>query len=129
MATVLFVYGSLRRDVSGAHHPLMRHAVFLGAATIAGRLYRVSWHPGLKPGPGGGRVTGEAFRFDDAVEARAFADLDAYEASGFRLTPVQAQLADGTTLDAVTYEWLGDASQATLVPDGDWGAPAAHARE
>ena len=44
----LFVYGTL---LSTAGHPmgvrLRREARLIGAASIQGRLYRVSWYPGL----------------------------------------------------------------------------------
>lgn len=47
----LFVYGSLLSRIA---HPqgerLRREARLLGAARLAGRLYRVSWYPGFVPG-------------------------------------------------------------------------------
>jgi gamma-glutamylcyclotransferase (GGCT)/AIG2-like uncharacterized protein YtfP len=120
----LFVYGSLRRDATGRPHPLMATASFIGAATVVGRLYRVSWHPGLILDPAAGRVHGELFRFPAGSEA-ALAALDAYEGEMFSLTAVRAQLNTGEPLDANTYAWRGDPARATLVADGDWGAPEA----
>ncbi len=122
----LFVYGSLRRDREGRHHPLLHLARFVGPATVAGHLYRVSWHPGLKVGPNGSRVHGELFEFGDADREAAMAALDVYEGDDFRLVPLRARLADGQEVDAHTYEWLGDSVAATLLPDGEWGPHAGH---
>ncbi|MBK8247251.1 MAG: gamma-glutamylcyclotransferase [Gemmatimonadetes bacterium] len=117
----LFVYGSLRRDTAGLPHPLMATASFIGAATVAGRLYRVSWHPGLILDATAGRVHGELFRFPAGSEA-ALAALDDYEGDMFALTAVRAQLNTFEELEARTYTWRGDPATATLVADGDWGA-------
>lgn len=129
----LFVYGSLRRDAAGRHHPLMRVARFVAPATVRGRLYRVSWHPGLhldSPRVSGSPVTspvqGELFEFGDDVRDAALAALTSYEGAMFRLDPVTATCDDGTTVDAFTWVWLGAAAEGTLVVDGDWGAPHSH---
>lgn len=122
----LFVYGSLRRDVDGHHHPLMRPARFIGPVTVAGRLYKVTWHPGLKLEPADTRVTGELFEFGDDVRDAAMAALHEYEGDGFRLVPIRVRLGDGRELDVNTYEWLGDAGAATIMPEGDWGPHSGH---
>jgi gamma-glutamylcyclotransferase (GGCT)/AIG2-like uncharacterized protein YtfP len=129
----LFVYGSLRRDAAGRHHPLMRVARFVAPATVRGRLYRVSWHPGLHldspsalGSPVASQVRGELFEFGEDVREAALAALTAYEGTMFRLEPVAAACDDGTTVDAFTWVWLGDAAEGTLRADGDWGAPAQH---
>lgn len=122
----LFVYGSLRRDTVGRHHPLLERAQFVGAATVSGHLYRVSWHPGLVVDPDGSRVHGELFDFPGAEREAAMAALDAYEGDGFRLVPLRARLGDGSEVDALTYEWLGNRAVATIMPDGDWGPHAGH---
>ena len=48
---LLFVYGTL---LSSVDHPMARRlgreADLLGPATFAGRLYRVSWYPGMVDG-------------------------------------------------------------------------------
>ena len=58
----LFVYGSL---VAAAAHPkgarLRQEALFLGPATIAGRLYRVTWFPAILPAEG--QATGSTASF------------------------------------------------------------------
>lgn len=100
----------------------MATASFVGAATVAGRLYRVSWHPGLILDPAAGRVHGELFHFPAGSEA-ALAALDTYEGEMFSLAAVRVQLNTNETVDAFTYTWLGDPASATLVPGGDWGAP------
>lgn len=122
----LFVYGSLRRDGAGRHHPMLREAEFLGDATTGGRLYRVSWHPGLHPDKTAGEVTGELFRIPAAIRPDLVRALDAHEGPGFELRRVPVHLADGSTRSGYTYAWLGDASQAAHLADGDFGIPADH---
>ena len=100
----------------------MATASFIGAATVAGRLYRVSWHPGLILDATAGRVHGELFRFPSGSDA-ALAALDSYEGEMFSLAAVRVKLNTNGTLDAFTFTWLGDPASATLVSGGDWGAP------
>jgi gamma-glutamylcyclotransferase (GGCT)/AIG2-like uncharacterized protein YtfP len=123
----LFVYGSLRRDATGRHHPLLSHGEFLGPGRVHGRLYRVSWHPGLHLDAEATPVHGELFHLPVEHRDAMLAALHEYEGDFFRLTPVDAQLSDGRTVTAHTYTWTGDAASGTLVPHGDWGRPEAHA--
>lgn len=124
--TLLFVYGSLRRDAAGRHHPLLVEAEFAGAATVRGRLYRVSWHPGLVVDPDGPPAHGELFRIPPGRHDAIFAALNTYEGPAFLLTPVEAKTGEGRLVAAVTYAWLGDTGLATLLPAGDFGVPGPH---
>ena len=57
---------------------LRTEARLIGAATIQGRLYRVSWYPGVVDSADPGqRVHGEVYALADPVKALAW--LDAYE--------------------------------------------------
>jgi gamma-glutamylcyclotransferase (GGCT)/AIG2-like uncharacterized protein YtfP len=75
----LFVYGSL---MTGAAHPmgerLRTEAESLGPAVLQGRLYRISWYPGvLESADAADLVHGEVYRLHDAE--RSLSWLDEYE--------------------------------------------------
>ena len=57
---VVFVYGTLRRGAS--NHWRMEGAEYVGKAVVRGRMYRISWYPGLgrdrKVGEGVGAIYG-----------------------------------------------------------------------
>jgi gamma-glutamylcyclotransferase (GGCT)/AIG2-like uncharacterized protein YtfP len=126
----LFVYGSL---MSTARHPmgerLSAEARLIGPATIQGRLYRVSWYPGVSETPDPGqRVHGEVYALDHP--ARALAWLDAYEgvAPGSRESGEYARverpvrLDSGEEVTAWVYLYRKDVSHLPLVADGRWTA-------
>jgi gamma-glutamylcyclotransferase (GGCT)/AIG2-like uncharacterized protein YtfP len=73
--TTIFVYGTLKRNLSGNHY--LTGQEFLGEAhTIATyRLYGISWHPGLVHDPEGIEVQGELWSVDDECLVK----LDEYE--------------------------------------------------
>jgi len=78
----LFVYGSLMSSVG---HPmgerLRREAQLIGAATIRGRLYRISWYPGLvDTDDSDARVHGEVYALSSPTPTLQW--LDAYEGIG-----------------------------------------------
>lgn len=123
---LLFVYGSLRRDAEGRHHPLLRGAAYRGPATTRGRLYRVTWHPGLHPSADGGLVIGELFAIPSALREEMVRNLHAYEGPDFQLDPITASTTDGTAIAAATYTWLGDASNGTLLSGGEFDVPPLH---
>lgn len=78
MTEHLFVYGTL---LSTVDHPMSRRlaaeADLVGPATFQGRLYRVSWYPGLVDGNPGEVVHGELHRLRD--RDRSFVWLDEFE--------------------------------------------------
>lgn len=124
----LFVYGSL---MSTAGHPmgarLQAEARLIGAATLAGRLYRVSWYPGVVESTDPEqRVHGEVYALADPV--RALAWLDAYEgvvpgseeAAEYRRLERPVRLATGQEIAAWVYLFQSDVAGLTLVSDGRW---------
>jgi gamma-glutamylcyclotransferase (GGCT)/AIG2-like uncharacterized protein YtfP len=130
MNSHLFVYGSL---MSTAHHRmgerLRAEAKLVGAATLQGRLYRVSWYPGAAEGSDPEqRVHGELYALD--APAQALAWLDAYEgvAPGSRVPSEYARverpvrLASGQEITAWVYLYQKDVGQLPLVADGRWTA-------
>jgi gamma-glutamylcyclotransferase (GGCT)/AIG2-like uncharacterized protein YtfP len=106
---------------------LRAEARLIGMATIQGRLYRVSWYPGVAESTDPEqRVHGELYALD--TPARALAWLDAYEgiAPGSRESgeyirverPVR--LDSGQQIMAWVYFYQNDVSQLPLVADARW---------
>lgn len=133
MTDHLFVYGSL---ISAARHPkgqqLRREADLVGPATVHGRLFRVSWYPGITPGgDAGDRVHGELYRL--RMPGPTLAWLDAYEGiipspEGAAPTGEYARaLIDvldgaGAIVRAWAYLYQLETSGLTRVPSGRWNA-------
>ncbi len=45
----LFVYGTLKRDFNHPMHKILeKYALFAGEGFVYGKLYKISWYPGLK---------------------------------------------------------------------------------
>ena len=127
MPDLLFVYGTLMSHTGTPKaRQLMAEADSLGAASIAGRLYRIDWYPGLVPGEG--RVHGEIFRL--RTPAASLEWLDAYEGivpgdggqnrHEYERVRRPVTLADGRVVEAWVYLYLRDVSAATPVADGRW---------
>jgi gamma-glutamylcyclotransferase (GGCT)/AIG2-like uncharacterized protein YtfP len=130
----LFVYGTL---LSVAGHPmgqrLSSEARLVGAASIAGRLYRLGWYPGLveanaSAGAGGALVHGEVYALDDP--ARSLVWLDAYESivpgdeanSEYARVERAVRLASGQEATAWVYLFQRDVAGLEFVADGRWVA-------
>jgi gamma-glutamylcyclotransferase (GGCT)/AIG2-like uncharacterized protein YtfP len=117
--------------MSTARHPmgerLRAEARLLGAATIQGRLYRVSWYPGVVDSADAeARVHGEVYALSNPGHALAW--LDAYEgiapdndASGeYRRVERPIRLASGQEVTAWVYLYQKDVSRLPLLADGRW---------
>jgi gamma-glutamylcyclotransferase (GGCT)/AIG2-like uncharacterized protein YtfP len=120
-ATLVFVYGTLRRE--GSNHFRMERGRFVGQARVRGRLYRIDWYPGLVLDSGGGWIHGELF----AVDAGLLAALDAFEGiaagedsgSEYRRIQVVAD-SDSGAVSAWAWEWVGAVDETRRLPGGDW---------
>lgn len=121
---LLFVYGTLRR---GTGHAMARRladeAMWLGAATVEGRLYRVDWYPALVPASG--LVVGDLFRLGRCEVSLAW--IDAYEGCGADdVEPHEYRRAwiavdcGGKRLRAQTYIWNRPLEGLSLIGSGDW---------
>jgi gamma-glutamylcyclotransferase (GGCT)/AIG2-like uncharacterized protein YtfP len=131
MTSHLFVYGSL---VTAAGHAqgarLRREALLVGTATIAGRLYRVSWYPALRPAAAStDLVHGEVYRLADAVKSLAW--LDEYEgiipggtsaaaADEYARATRDVTLGDGNVVSAWVYLYQRAVPEDARVADGRW---------
>jgi gamma-glutamylcyclotransferase (GGCT)/AIG2-like uncharacterized protein YtfP len=124
----LFVYGSL---MSSAGHPmgerLRREARLLGEATIEGRLYRISWYPGLVAGGGThSRVHGEVYALNSPAPTLKW--LDAYEGLGsgradqhdYERVEREVVLASGGRITAWVYLYRKSTAGLRLLPEGRW---------
>jgi gamma-glutamylcyclotransferase (GGCT)/AIG2-like uncharacterized protein YtfP len=131
MIRLLFVYGTL---VTSHGHPqgqrLRAEALLLGPATIGGRLYRVSWYPGLRPPIAATDIVhGEVYELADP--ARSLAWLDEYEGinqGGSSAAPAadytrevrDVAMSDGTPRRAFVYLYQRPRTSDVLIPDGIW---------
>ena len=115
----LFVYGTLKRGFANPwSRRLWAEAVFLGPATIRGRLYDFGPYPALV----------ETGRKDEVVHGEVAAlrrpgllqDLDAYEGPQFARVLRPVRIEDGAELDAWVYVFRGPLGQARLVAGGRW---------
>jgi gamma-glutamylcyclotransferase (GGCT)/AIG2-like uncharacterized protein YtfP len=127
--TSLFVYGTLRRDPTHElFHVLARNAVFIGEATVEGRLFDLGDYPGmLFPAPNG-HVVGEVYEVRPALWERVITTLDEYEACRpvdpqpheYRRQLIPARLKSGRVVNAWAYILDRPASGLREIPSGDY---------
>ena len=126
---LVFVYGTLRRGGSNAFR--MDGAEFVGPATVAGNLYRISWYPGLVLDDDG-RVTGEIYRVG-AEQLRALDEFEGLaageiEGSEYRRVRVEANAGDHEVMEVWVYEWKGAFNEDERIQSGDWLAGESRTR-
>jgi len=118
----VFVYGTLRRG--GSNHFRMDGAEFITEGRISGKLYRISWYPGLVLDAAGDDIVGEVY----SVDLEMLGNLDAFEGvsagetedSGYRRVRTTVTRADGEILSAWVWEWLGAVDERQRLGHGDW---------
>lgn len=135
MQDLIFVYGSL---LTRAAHPmgdkLRREATLVGAASIQGRLYRVSWYPGvvLSDNPAD-HVYGEVYRLAEPLASLRW--LDEYEgitpgptgvaeSDQYERRIVRVRLESGEPLDAWMYLYRRPVTDLERVASGHWATDA-----
>ncbi|MGJ8644884.1 MAG: gamma-glutamylcyclotransferase family protein [Luteolibacter sp.] len=124
---LVFVYGTLRRGAS--NHFRMDGAEYVGAGSIAGRIYFIDSHPefvypALVCG-GDERVVGELFHVE---KTRHLADLDLFEGINalspepdeYRRIKVEVKMDSGETMLAWVWEWAGELGDSRALEGGDW---------
>ncbi len=119
----LFVYGSLRATMPGegaaALDILRTHARRAGPASMQGRLYAVSWYPGLVSGRSRiERVTGDLWRIRD--RSALFAALDDYEGREYVRVRRIARTPTGAKVRAWAYIYAADLQGAPRIGSGDF---------
>jgi gamma-glutamylcyclotransferase (GGCT)/AIG2-like uncharacterized protein YtfP len=117
----VFVYGTLRHG--GSNHFRMAGSELVTPGTVSGKIYRISWYPGLVLGPVG-EVCGEVYAVGEE-QLRAldqFEGVSAGEIEGSEYRRVKAAVTapDGSTVEAWVWEWVGLVDEARVVREGDW---------
>lgn len=122
---LVFVYGTLRRGGSNAFR--MDGAEFVGEGFVRGKLYAISWYPGLVVEDGAGEVRGDVFRVgsDLLIALDEFEGLSAGEIEGseYRRVITRVYLHGVSTdegIEAWAYEWIGSVDESTRILSGDW---------
>jgi gamma-glutamylcyclotransferase (GGCT)/AIG2-like uncharacterized protein YtfP len=126
---LLFVYGTL---LSSVDHPmgarLRREADRVGEATVPGRLYRVSWYPGVVATADGSTVHGELYRLHDPnatwpwlddFEGVTRGDTSVTSPDAYVRTTVTATTPTGPEV-AWVYLYQGPIAHLTPIPSGFW---------
>jgi gamma-glutamylcyclotransferase (GGCT)/AIG2-like uncharacterized protein YtfP len=122
----LFVYGTLMRGFDNPMEKLLcAEADWLGAATMPGRLYRISHYPGLVVAAGPDDIVfGEVFRMHRPREL--LAQLDDYESCGpgdaepteYRREVARVTLQDGTTVETFVYIYNWKVTEPSRIVSG-----------
>lgn len=121
---LIFVYGTLRK---GASNDLSKKpdAEHVGWDLISGKLFNVSWFPGVKNVPdkyagkeGPNTIQGDVFRLKSESIIRA---LDSYEGYPSLYGRKQTTTATGETVWVYTYNMSVDGKQE--ITSGDWLHP------
>jgi gamma-glutamylcyclotransferase (GGCT)/AIG2-like uncharacterized protein YtfP len=119
---LVFVYGTLRRGGSNAFR--MDGAEFITSGKVEGRLYVISWYPGLVLERGSETVEGDLFRVgpDQLVALDEFEGISANEIEGaeYRRVKTEVTTMDNQVLLAWSYEWKGPVEESKQIPSGDW---------
>jgi gamma-glutamylcyclotransferase (GGCT)/AIG2-like uncharacterized protein YtfP len=91
----------------------------MGAARVAGRLYRVKWYPGIRLGEAASEwVVGDVFRVRDPM---VLAALDQYEGpTEYQRVLTTAMLESGDTTRCWVYEYIGPVREERRIASGDW---------
>ena len=115
----LFVYGTLKSSFQNRFAlRLRREAILLGRASMAGRLYRIHWYPGMRPPLGSEDVVhGELYKLRQP--SKTLKALDEYE-EGYRRELRVAALESGRAVQAWVYVYPQRRPEDRLVRNGDW---------
>jgi gamma-glutamylcyclotransferase (GGCT)/AIG2-like uncharacterized protein YtfP len=122
----VFVYGTLRRHGCNDIARYRPAPVFVAEASIAGTLYDFGAYPGVVLG-GAGRVKGEVYRIEPAVEAALDLLEEVAQDDSGEYIKRQVRVAMGAQwLDCLVYEIHPTRiAGRPVIRDGDWMAHAA----
>jgi len=119
---LVFVYGTLRRGGSNAFR--MDGAEFVATGKVAGKLFSISWYPGLVLDEGRETVEGDVFRVgaDQLVALDEFEGISANEIEGaeYRRVKTPVMTAGQQVIAAWTYEWKGPVDASKRIQSGNW---------
>ena len=126
---LIFVYGTLRASVRPDVHGrfLGERAEWIGEGSVAGLLWRVSWYPAMTPSQlPTDRVIGEVYRLADpglmmaALDEFEVCDLENPSEAEYSRSLVEVTLADGASVTAWCYSFLGKTAGLMRIPSGDF---------
>jgi acetylornithine aminotransferase/acetylornithine/N-succinyldiaminopimelate aminotransferase len=128
VAKYLFVYGTLRHEISPAElKELLGVVRSVSKGSVPGKLYDLGDYPGAILDPNSeSRIIGEVLKLPD--DDRFLADLDTYEgfdqedrdSSLFNRLKREVELDDGRKLECWLYIYNGQTSLATIISHGDY---------
>ena len=124
---LVFVYGTLRKDVRGqALSPLCRDWILKGYGSVSGDLYDFGAYPGAVPAASpGARISGEVYELPDAVAELPL--VDEYEGCSesdglpheFERALIDVDLDGGGVARAWIY-WYKPEPLGRLLESGDY---------
>lgn len=140
MVDLIFVYGTLRRELGHPmHRVLAQHSRYAGKATFPGRMFELDGYPGVVPDQAG-RVLGEVYRFRAPQPLLTL--LDRYEGCNnmgkvsrdagipgavpgnpedlYRREIHTITAEDGEALEAWIYLYNHPVQEQREIPDGDY---------
>ena len=122
----VFVYGTLRRNGRNDIARYRPAPVFVAEASIAGTLYDLGAYPGVVLG-GAGRVKGEIYRIEPAVEAALdLLEEVADDDSGEYIKRTVSVEVGAQWIDCLVYEiHPSRIAGRSAIDSGDWIAHAA----
>ena len=119
---LVFVYGTLRRGGSNAFR--MDGAEFIASGKVAGRLYLISWYPGVVLDAGTETVEGDLYRVGASQLSALdeFEGISANEIEGAEYRRVKTEVTTGghEVFVAWSYEWKGPVEESKRIMSGDW---------
>ncbi len=127
---LVFVYGTLR--VGASNHHRMKGAEWVGTGVVRGKLYQVSWYPGLVPDDQGGEVIGDVYLVGSGLlgELDSFEGVPDGELRGEEYerrkvgvewkSPPRSRHDETSQVEAWAWVWHGPIADLTEVPTGDW---------
>jgi gamma-glutamylcyclotransferase (GGCT)/AIG2-like uncharacterized protein YtfP len=131
-ARILFVYGTLRRELSHEmSRVLARDAEFLGAGRVKGRLFILGSYPGMVLSESGGQaVVGELYQVRPHAWKKVIGELDSYEGCAaddaephaYRRVIVDAGTASGERVRAWAYVLDRTTAHLEEIASGDYVA-------
>jgi gamma-glutamylcyclotransferase (GGCT)/AIG2-like uncharacterized protein YtfP len=133
----IFVYGSLRPEFEGGRvcNNYLSGCRDLGLATIPGKLYRISWFPGVRHYGGPvdetneyPRVMGHVFEIPAEIGMARILNLDGFEGynvanperSLFTRGITRATLENGSTMLVTVYYYNHDTNEVDRIESGDF---------
>lgn len=120
MIDLLFVYGTLRRDLPESRHPLIdAECTYIGRARVRGVLYDLGPYPAVVPSKGETDiVVGELYRMrePEIVLKR----LDAYEGTDYDRRVFPVEMEDRRETEAWIYVFDAPPEDGQRIESGDY---------